>query len=358
MNADAVRVWVRHEERSTEQRAPIVPDDARTLVEQGIQITVEDSAQRVFAASEYDAAGCQIAEPGSWVSAPSQVYVLGLKELPAGPPALRHRHIFFGHAYKGQMGSQELLQRFVAGGGALLDLEYLVDDQGRRLAAFGYWAGYIGAALAVLQARGELTVPLEPLTRPALDRALARPSAAQVGRALVIGALGRSGRGAGDALTTAGVPVTRWDIAETRDLDRTAMLAHDVLVNAVLTTRPIPPFVGPSDVDDPTRRLALVCDVTCDVTSEWNVLPIYDAVTTWAAPVRRLRAAAPPLDIIAIDNLPSLLPREASIDFSAELTPHLAALPEPSDAWSRCLNDFDAEVAAWPTEPQELAPDE
>ena len=38
------------------------------------------------------------------------------------------------------------------GGGALLDLEYLTDDHGRRLAAFGYWAGYVGAALAVLHA--------------------------------------------------------------------------------------------------------------------------------------------------------------------------------------------------------------
>ena len=52
----------------------------------------------------------------------------------------------FGHAFKGQPAGQVLLQRFKAGGGTLLDLEYLVNAQGRRVTAFGYWAGFAGAA--------------------------------------------------------------------------------------------------------------------------------------------------------------------------------------------------------------------
>ena len=103
-----------------------------------------------------------------------------------------HRHIFFGHAYKGQDGAADLLRRFQAGGGSLLDIEYLVDDNGRRLAAFGYWAGYVGAALAVLRRRGQLT-PLEPLSKSALDASLAGGGPP---KALVVGALGRCGRGA------------------------------------------------------------------------------------------------------------------------------------------------------------------
>jgi len=69
----------------------------------------------------------------------------------------------------------------------------------------------------------------------------------------------------------ASVTVTRWDGAETLELDRTALLGHDLLVNAVLATRPIPPFARPEDVDDASGRLALICDVTCDVTPEVNV---------------------------------------------------------------------------------------
>lgn len=299
-------------------------------------LTVEKSPQRVFPIEAYEEAGCRVAETGSWVSAPPDAVVLGLKELPDEPTALTHRHIFFGHAYKQQPGAESLLSRFRTGGGLLLDLEYLVDDDGRRLAAFGYWAGYLGAALAVLQHRGTLGTPLRPTSKEELDAELA-PDGAEL-KALVIGALGRSGRGARDALGTAGVEPTCWDLEETRNLDRPALLAHELMVNTVLTTRPVPPFLTDKDLDEPGRRLRTLCDVTCDVGSPMNVLPIYDTTTDWTEPVRRLRER-PALDLIAIDNLPSLLPREASVDFSAELLPLLLDFGT-GGAWGRGLDRF------------------
>ncbi|MFJ5260322.1 saccharopine dehydrogenase [Streptomyces sp. NPDC088387] len=332
-------LWLRHESRTTERRTPVVPSDARRLVADGVTLTVEESPQRIHPTEEYAAAGCTIVPAGTWVSAPEDAVILGLKELPDGPVELTHQHIYFGHAYKKQPGAEELLRRFTAGGGTLLDLEYLVDDTGRRLAAFGYWAGYLGAALAVLQHRGRLTGPLEPTTQEELEARL-RPAAGEPQpTALVVGALGRSGRGARVALMAAGIEPTCWDLAETRTLDRPALLAHDVMVNAVLATSPIPPFVREQDLDDPGRALRTLSDVTCDVGSPLNVLPVYDRVTDWAEPVRRLRAA-PPLDLIAIDNLPSLLPKESSTDFSAALTPLLLDLTT-GGPWGRCRDRFE-----------------
>jgi saccharopine dehydrogenase (NAD+, L-lysine-forming) len=332
----ALHLWLRHETRTTERRTPIVPSDARRLVESGVTLTVEESPQRVFPVEAYEAAGCRVATTGSWVSAPSDAVVVGLKELPDEPLALTHRHIFFGHAYKHQPGAVALLRRFLAGAGILLDLEYLVDDDGRRLAAFGYWAGYLGAALAVLHHRGRLRAPLRPTSKEELDAELA-VEAVEL-KALVIGALGRSGRGARVALGAAGVEPTCWDLAETRDLDRPALLAHELMVNTVLTTRPIPPFLTDKDLDEPGRRLRTLCDVTCDVGSPLNVLPVYDATTDWDDPVRRLREQ-PVLDLIAIDNLPSLLPLEASVDFSAALLPLLLEFGV-GGPWGRCLDRF------------------
>ncbi|MFI6034484.1 saccharopine dehydrogenase [Streptomyces sp. NPDC051315] len=333
-----LHLWLRHEVRSTERRTPIVPDDAGRLVAAGVDLTVEESPQRIFAAREYEAAGARIVPPGSWASAPRDAVILGLKELPDRPAELIHRHVFFGHAYKRQPGATGLLARFAAGRGALLDLEYLVDDQGRRLAAFGFWAGYLGAALAVLQHRGRLTAPLRPTDKDALDEALRAAPGDEDFTALVVGALGRSGRGARTAFATAGVEPTCWDLAETRDLDRRALLDHDVMVNAVLATSPVPPFLREEDLDDPARRLRTLSDVTCDVGSPLNVLPVYDRTTEWSDPVRRLRKE-PPLDLIAIDNLPSLLPRESSADFSAALTPQLLDLGV-GGPWGRCLDRF------------------
>jgi saccharopine dehydrogenase (NAD+, L-lysine-forming) len=334
-----MRLWVRSEVRPTERRAPIVPADARRLVEAGVRVTVEESPQRSFPIGGYAAAGCAVAPPGSWVDADPEVVVVGLKELPATPAALRHRHVFFGHAYKGQRGAAGLLHRFAAGGGVLLDLEYLVDDAGRRLAAFGHWAGYVGAALSVLALRGRMPVPLEPGTRAELDERLRPEPGDDRSRVLVIGALGRSGRGALAALEVAGLTPTGWDLAETRSLNRSALLAHDALVNVVLSATPAPPFLRPADLTDPARRLRLVCDVSCDVDSPCNLLPVYDTVTDWQHPVRRLHDD-PALDLIAIDNLPSLLPAEASTAFSADLLPLLLTLDADGAPWRRARRAY------------------
>jgi saccharopine dehydrogenase (NAD+, L-lysine-forming) len=330
-------IWIRHETRSTERRTPVVPSDAATLIEAGIAVTVEESPQRAFPIEDYVAAGCALAPAGSWVDAPADTFIVGLKELPDGPPELEHRHVMFGHAFKGQVGGKELLARFVAGGGALLDLEYLTGAGGHRLAAFGYWAGYIGAALAVLQARGVLPVPVTPWTRAELDEMIA--ASANGLRALVTGALGRSGRGACDALVVAGIAPTRWDRSDTKVLDHAALLDHDILVNGVLVNEPTPPFVTRDLLAGP-HRLSVVADVTVDVTSSLNVLPIYDEVTTWDEPVR----PASGVDLIAIDNLPSLLPVEASTTFSAELTPQLHSL-DAGEPWQRCLRWFTEAVS-------------
>lgn len=338
---DTLCLWLRHETRPNEHRAALVPADARRLVEAGIRLTVEESTQRVFPVHEYASVGCQIAPQNSWPSrCPAQGYVLGLKELPDLPARLRPRHIFFGHAYKGQTGAEALLRRFEAGGGVLLDLESLVDADGRRLAAFGHWAGYAGASLAVLHRRGRLVAPLARLSRPELDERLRCSVAGESLTAVVIGAHGRSGRGACEALRTAGVEPSRWNSAETRCLDRDALLAHDILVNAIGTSVPVGPFLTEEDLYDPRRRLSVIGDVTCDVGSRLNALPIHDRATDWEHPVERLCRRPTALDVIALDNLPSLLPAEASRAFSAELWPLLLELREDSPVWERCLNAF------------------
>jgi saccharopine dehydrogenase (NAD+, L-lysine-forming) len=348
-----VHVWIRSESRGTERRAPVAPTDVPVLLDAGFEVTVEDSPARIFATEEYDAAGASVAGEGTWVDAPHDAYILGIKELPDEPASLRHRHIYFAHAFKGQEDARRTLERFRRGGGRLLDIEYLTDKDGKRVVAFGYWAGYVGAALGVLRLAGRLTAPLAPMSKNELDAALEQAGKAGADQmlALVTGAHGRSGRGAQRALMTAGVPITQWDRQETRDLHKQALLGHDLLVNCVVTHTPTTPFVDQADLDH-ERRLRVLADVTCDVTGPTNMLPVNTEITTWQEPVRRLdggdpERGSPPLEVIAIDNLPSLLPREASEGFSADLTPYLLGLAEeggPSGAWRAAARAFDEAI--------------
>jgi len=342
-------VWIRSESRGTERRAPVVPADVPLLLDAGFEVTVEESPQRIFAIDEYAAAGAAVVGEGTWIDAPHDAYVLGIKELPDEPASLRHRHIYFAHAFKGQQNARRTLERFRRGGGQLFDIEYLTDQDGRRLVAFGYWAGYMGAALGVLHLADALATPLAPMGKYELEAELEQAGKAGADQllALVTGARGRSGRGAQRALMTAGLPITRWDRQETRDLHKQALLGHDLLVNCVVTQTPTTPFVEQADLDR-ERRLRVLADVTCDVTGPTNMLPVNTEITTWQDPVRRLCDGSAPLEVIAIDNLPSLLPREASEAFSADLTPHLLQLAEqggPSGPWQAAVRAYDQAIA-------------
>ena len=214
--------------------------------------------------------------------------------------------------------------------------------------AFGYWAGYVGAALGLLELAGALETPLAPTDQPTLDAQVRATGLDPVDTLTVVtGARGRSGRGAVDALAVAGLAPMRWDRSESRTRDVSHLLEHDLLVNCVFTNTPATPFVTTDDLDR-RRRLRLLADVTCDVTSDTNMLPVNTAITTWESPVRRLTGPeGGSMDVIAVDNLPSLLPREASITFSADLTPHLLGLRDdpPVGPWAAAAKAYDDAVS-------------
>lgn len=339
-------ILLRSEERASERRTPLTPQGAAALQASGLRVLVESSPVRVFDDEAYAAAGLEVVPAGTWVRADPDVVVLGIKELPDEPEVLRQRHVYFGHAYKGQHGAKELLSRFVAGGGQLLDLEYLVNDTGQRVVAFGYWAGFVGGGLGALQLAGVLPAPLQPMTLEGLTGMLDGAGGRLPGAtAAVTGAFGRAGRGAADALRLAGIGVSGWDREHTRNLDSDALVAHDLLVHCVHADEPMPPFLTEADRNRPGRRLRVLADVTADVTSDLNLLPVSHQHTTWPEPVRRIWDDPVPLDAIVIDNLPSLLPLQASEDFSAGLVPILPGLFTDAPVWARAAASYDEAVA-------------
>jgi saccharopine dehydrogenase (NAD+, L-lysine-forming) len=156
--------------------------------------------------------GCELVENNSWPRAPTDVPIIGLKELPVSDAPLSHTHVQFAHCYKQQAGWSSVLARFHRGGGTLYDLEFLNDVNGRRIAAFGFHAGFAGAAAGALayaaQKNGEKLGSLEPYPN---EQSMVADVKAKLGgreanvKALVIGALGRCGRGAVDLFRKIGL---------------------------------------------------------------------------------------------------------------------------------------------------------
>ena len=342
-------IWVRAESREHEERVGVTPQGAAKLRAAGYQVTVEESRQRILPIADYAAVGCEIVPEFSWVDAPDDAIIFGLKELPEDGTPLRHRHIMFGHAYKGQPSGKILLDRFQQGGGSLYDIEYLTTDDGRRVAAFGYWAGYAGAAVSLMcwiaqqsggQAAAVSAYPsannmLMSLQQDLVQLGTDRPTA------LIIGALGRVGSGAADLCQAMGVAVTKWDMAETASGGPfPEVLAHDIFLNCILA-RPGTPVFVPASAKTTPRRLSVIGDVACDPDSDFSPIKVYDRTTTWDDPALRVHAS-PVLDVTAIDNLPSMLPAESSEDFGEQLLPHLLTLNAiDKGVWARAKTWFD-----------------
>lgn len=345
-------LWVRAESRDHEQRVGITPEGIRALMAKGLRVTVEQSASRALPIQGYVNSGCDIAPEGSWTSAPDDAIIFGLKELPADGTPLPHRHIMFGHAFKGQPDGRILLDRFKAGGGALYDLEYLVEDNGRRVAAFGYWAGFAGAAVSLLcwiaQQHGSIAQPVGVYTsaqalQDALQAKLA-PLGNKRPTALIIGALGRVGTGAADLCASMDIPITKWDMAETAHGGPfPEVLEHDILINSILA-RPGSPVFVPASAKTAPRNLSVIGDVACDPDSAFSPIKVYDRVTTWDQPALRVHDT-PVLDVTAIDNLPSMLPAESSDDYAQQLLPTLLALGSINvGVWGRARDTFEAHL--------------
>jgi len=358
--AQLYHFWLRAEVKPKEYRTPLLPYQAKQLLDLGHSITVEKSVDRCVEDSEYEAVGCTMVPPNSWSSAPEDAIILGLKELPENNDPIPKKHVYFAHCFKNQAGWRELLNRFVEGQGTLWDLEFLNDANGRRVAAFGASAGFVGMALGLLAwankqtaASVESTQPLPAFERP-YDRAAlinevktALDRAGRVPRVIVIGALGRCGFGCNQFAEAVGVEVTKWDLEETKKGGPfEEILDHDIFINCIYLMKPIPPFLTKEMIEQSTtRKLSVVVDVSCDASNPHNPVPVYQGCTTFLDPTQRVVGGNMPVDVIAIDHLPSLVPFESSKEFAEQLFPHLIKFNQ-TDVWSRALDLFHTKVAS------------
>lgn len=363
-----VILHLRAETKPLEARAALTPSTTKQLLDAGFKVYVEESSQSTFSSDEYEKVGATIVPEGSWKEAPKDRIIFGLKELPETDTfPLVHEHIQFAHCYKDQAGWKDVLKRFPEGKGTLYDLEFLENDQGRRVAAFGFYAGFAGAAIGVMDwafkqthsdsenlpgvtpypNENELIEDAKKVLKEALEK-----NGGEYPQCLVIGALGRCGSGALDFFNKVGIPdekLIKWDMKETAPGGPfKEIVQSDIFVNCIYLSQPIPPFIDYKSLNVPERKLRTIVDVSADTTNPHNPIPVYTIATVFNDPTVPVETSAgPKLSVCSIDHLPSLLPREASEFFAKDLMPSLLELPNrnSSPVWVRAKQLFDKHVA-------------
>ncbi|KAI8553246.1 hypothetical protein RHMOL_Rhmol05G0000900 [Rhododendron molle] len=128
-----------------ERRVPLTPSHCARLLHSGkgeigvTRIIVQPSTKRIHHDALYEDVGCEISDDLSECG-----LILGIKQ-PKMEMILPDRaYAFFSHTHKVQKENMPLLDKILAERASLFDYELIVGDNGKRLLAFGKFAGRAG----------------------------------------------------------------------------------------------------------------------------------------------------------------------------------------------------------------------
>jgi len=136
-------IGIRKEDKSKwERRASITPKTVAKLLQEFpyLKFIVQPSENRIFKDSEYQKAGAIISEDLSECST-----IFGVKEVPIASLIPNKTYVYFSHVIKAQEYNMPTLDEILQKKIRLIDYEKITDEAGRRLVAFGKFAGNAGA---------------------------------------------------------------------------------------------------------------------------------------------------------------------------------------------------------------------
>ena len=358
---------IREEKSPLDSRTPITPEQARVInkLHPSVHIICQSSGCRCYTDEEYRNAGIDVVEDVSHCE-----ILLGVKEVKIDSLIAGKTYLFFSHTIKKQPYNQPLLKKIVENKIRLIDYECLTDQKGVRVIAFGRWAGIVGAynalwtygkkhdAYSIKRAfeckdLRELFSEIKKVELPALK--------------ILITGNGRVSRGGLEILEAAGIkkidpeqylfqqfdtPVyTQIDVnVYTKRIDKGAFdfnhffknpemyksnfktfaKTTDMLIMAAFWDPHAPRLFEIDEVKDESFKIRIVADITCDINGS---VPTTIRSTTIDDPVydfdlqnlMELKAFSgeEQLSVMAIDNLPNELPRDASASFGEQMLDHV-----------------------------------
>lgn len=345
-----------------DKRVPLSPGQVRLLMDRyHVEFYVQSSGHRGFTDEEYRERGIPVVDDLSMCDV-----IFGVKEVPIDMLLENKTYIFFSHTIKKQPYNRNMLRAILDKRIRLIDYETMLDEKGKRLIGFGKYAGIVGAYNGLL-AYGIKSglYQLKPAHK-CFDKAeildeltkLTLPNDFKI----VVTGHGRVGSGVAEILRAADIaevspyefvfrnytqPVytvlkpnqyyKRKDgkVANRRELYEDPIgyesdFIHFARVSDMYITAHFwdtrAPYILTNDMLlDPFCRIKVVADISCDIggpiacTIRPSTIedPIYGYHPEYKSEVPLHTPGS--IAVMAVDNLPCELPRDASQDFGEEL---------------------------------------
>ena len=363
---------IRESKTPPDQRVPLTPKKCAEALSTfpNLRLVVQSSSVRSYADHEYRDLGLEVRDDVSACDV-----LMGVKEVAPDQLIPNKTYLIFSHTVKKQPANRQLLQAVLRKNITLVDYELLTNARGERIVAFGRYAGIVGAYNGLLTyGRKHGLYDLKPAYQ-CLDMDDMQEEYFKVKKLppikLAVTGSGRVAQGALEVLNRMGIRrVSVYDylyldfnepvytqlgssdynrrrdgrVWDTPDFHRhpqeyestfgSFLPVTDLLIACAYWHPAAPRLFAEADTRLPGFRINTIADVTCDVNGS---IPVTKRASTIAAPAFDYNPATgqlePPysrptnLTVMAVDNLPCELPRNASRDFGRQLLdnvlPHL-----------------------------------
>ena len=137
---------IREDKIPIDKRVPLTPTQAsRVKKDFRTEVVAQTSSIRCFSDESYKGEGIKVVEDVTDCD-----ILLGVKEVPISELFPNKTYIFFSHTTKKQPYNRKLLYEVVKKGIRLVDYECLTNAEGNRVIAFGRYAGLVGAYNGIL----------------------------------------------------------------------------------------------------------------------------------------------------------------------------------------------------------------
>lgn len=362
--AEKIKIGVLRETKNPpDRRVAITPANAVDIMSKypNVEIVVQPSPIRCYSDDEYRYLDIPLKEDLSDCD-----LLVGVKEVDISALIPNKTYLFFAHVAKEQPYNQKLLKAIVEKNIKLVDYEYLTDNTGQRLVAFGRWAGIVGAYNG-LRARGLRTDYFQ--LKPAhechdMDEMFAGLKKIKLKPIkIVLTGGGRVANGALETLRQLNLKevspkdfltktydeavlcqLQPWDYVERTDGEEFELnhffnhpkeyrsifkpytKVSDMFVACHYWDPESPVFFTKDDMKCDDWKISIIADVSCDIDGP---IPSTVKASTIANPFygynrfeeKDVQAFIDPknVTVMAVDNLPGELPRNASQDFGETL---------------------------------------